>query len=160
GRPRSYTERDGVVATVIRVPSARRSPRMRTRLLPWLFLAGLALALPGARGRADTKAGDTEPATPFKGALVLRIKPIDDLIADARYVAKLAGREEETRQLEKLLKSKTGPKGLEGIDTKKPLGAYGVLQPKFDESQGVFLLPIADEQTFLKFLETMDLKTE
>jgi hypothetical protein len=133
---------------------------MRTRLVPFLLLAGLALSLPGSRGRGDTKASDSEPATPFKGAVVLRVKPLDELIADARYVTKLAGREEEVKQFEKLLKSKTGPKGLEGIDTKKPLGAYGILRAKLDESQGVVLLPIADETTFLKFLDTMDLKAE
>ena len=133
---------------------------MRTRLVPFLLLAGLALSLPGSRGRAATKADDSEPASPFKGALVLRVKPLDELIADVRYVTQLAGREEEAKQFEKLLKSKTGPKGLEGIDTKKPIGAYGILKAKLDESQGVVLLPIADEQTFLKFLETMDLKAE
>jgi hypothetical protein len=134
---------------------------MRTRLVPWLVLAGLMLALPAARSRADdAKSSDSEPATPFKAALVLRIQSLDELIADARYLAKLAGREAETKEFEKMLKSKTGPKGLEGIDTKKPIGAYGVLKAKLDESQGVLMVPIADEQAFLKFLESKDLKPE
>jgi hypothetical protein len=126
---------------------------MRTRLV------GLALALALAPAALfPTRAGAAEPAV--KPTAVLRLKPLEELLADARYLVALAGREEETRQIEGLLKAKSGPKGLEGLDTKKPIGLYGVLKNKLPESQGVLLLPIADEKTFLGLLERVNLKPE
>src|SRR5262249_44932874 len=64
------------------------------------------------------------------------------------------------KQVEKMLKARTGPKGLEGIDTKKPIGLYGSVAARVDRSEAVLLLPIADEPTFLKFLGSLDLKPE
>jgi hypothetical protein len=125
---------------------------MRTRLVGLALALGLALAAP--RAAAD------EAAPAVKPTAVLRLKPLEELIADARYLVALAGREEETRQLEGLLKAKSGPKGLEGVDTKKPFGLYGVLKAKLPESQGVLLLPMADEKSFLALLERLDLKPE
>jgi hypothetical protein len=92
--------------------------------------------------------------------VVVRIKAIDDLLADARYLVKQAGREEEAKQFEGMLKARTGPKGLEGIDTKKPMGLYGSVAGRLDQSQAVLLVPIADEKTFLEFLDSVDLKPE
>jgi hypothetical protein len=116
-------------------------------------VAGLFL-LAGVVRSAD------EPASSFKPAVLVRVKALDDLLVDARYLVKQAGREEEVKQFEKMIKARTGPKGLEGIDTKKPIGLYGSLSPQLDQSQGVLLLPIADEKTFLEFLDGLDLKPE
>src|SRR5262249_35103479 len=49
---------------------------------------------------------------------------------------------------------------LEGVDTKKPMGAYAVVEKQLNQSQVMFLLPIADKKTFLTFLENLDLKPE
>lgn len=130
---------------------------MRTRILTAL-VAALALA-----GAAPARARDkdkVEPTTPFSAAVVARLAPLDDLIADLRYVVKRAGREEEAKQIEGMLKARTGPKGLEGVDTKKPIGMYVLVDKQLNQSQLVFLLPIADRKTFLTFLETLDLKPE
>ena len=63
-------------------------------------------------------------------ALVVSFKSLDGLIADAKYVAELAGRSEEAAQFEKMFKNQFGgPKGLEGIDPKKPIGLYARLSP-------------------------------
>lgn len=125
---------------------------MKTKLTALLALLIAALAAPA---RGDDKA---EPSS-FKPALVARLAALDDLIADLRYVVKLAGREEEADQFEKLLKARTGPNGLEGVDTKKPIGAYALVNEKeLTQSQVMFLLPIADKKTFLSFLENLDLK--
>src|SRR5262249_21969831 len=82
------------------------------------------------------------------------------LIADFRYLAALVGREEEAKQFESMLKERTGPKGLEGLDTKKPLGFYGVVDKELTKSQAILLLPIADEKAFLATLEKVNLKPE
>ena len=94
----------------------------------------------------------------FKPAVLIRIAAIDDLIANARYLAKLTGREELARQVEAMVKARTGAKGLEGIDTKKPIGLYGSVASRIDLSEGMLLLPIADEATFLEFLDTLEYK--
>ena len=45
--------------------------------------------------------------------------------ADFLYLAKVAGQEEKAKQFDGMIQSKIGDKGLEGIDPKKPIGAYG-----------------------------------
>jgi hypothetical protein len=124
---------------------------MHTRLLPWVALVGLILAAPPLAHAAE-KAD--------KPTIIVRLKPIQDVIADLRYLIALSGRTEEGKQLDALIKSKIGPKGLEGIDIKKPIGMYGKLGEMGIDSQGVLLLPIADEKTFLDMLEGFDLKPE
>jgi hypothetical protein len=127
---------------------------MRRFSLYGLALAGLVL-LTGAVRSAD------EAESSFKPAILVRVKPIDELIADARYLVKQAGREEEAKQFEQMLKAaKKGSKGLKGIDTKKPIGLYGSPAAQLPRSQAVLLVPIADEKTFLDFLENVDLKPE
>lgn len=123
---------------------------MRMRALLGLAVAGLLLV--GPAGRAAE--------SPSKPVLVVRLKALDELIADLRYLVQQIGREEEGKQIEAMLKARTGPKGLEGVDIKKPIGLYGILEPKLDRSQLVLLLPIADEATFLTFLDNLNLKAE
>jgi hypothetical protein len=122
------------------------------------MLAGLIVLTVAARVDAGADSKQVEPAAPFKPALLVRLAALDDLIADARYLVKQAGREEEARQVEKMIKARTGKKGLEGIDTKKPIGLYGSLASRIDRSEAVLLLPIADESAFLEFLKNLDLE--
>ena len=79
--------------------------------------------------------------------LVLHLQSLDDVVADLRFLAEQVGRGEEAVQAEKLLKSLAGDKGLEGLDTKKPMGLYAFLASDVTASQLVLLLPVADEQT-------------
>src|SRR5262249_52859938 len=58
------------------------------------------------------------------------------------------------------LKARTGPKGLEGVDTKKPIGLYVIADKTLTHTQVMLLLPIADKKAFLTFLEGLDLKPE
>jgi hypothetical protein len=127
---------------------------MHRRLVSGLALLVLALAAPAAL-LAEEKA-----AKPGKAAIIVRIAALDDLIADARYLVELAGREEDARQIEGFIKAATGPKGLEGLDTKKPLGLYAWVGPMGIDSQLVVLVPIADEKTFLDLLDRQNIKAE
>src|SRR5262245_23074269 len=128
------------------------------RAIPLAALAAV-LFLGAAPARADDK-DKAEPASSFKPAVVARLKPLDELIAGLRYIVKLAGREEEAKQIEGMLKGRTGPKGLEGIDTKKAIGVYAVVDKELNQSQVMVLLPIADKKTFLGFLDNLDMKPE
>lgn len=116
----------------------------------WIFAPILALiaAAPAAR------AADPAATTP---TLVVRVKSIDGLIADAKYLAGLAGQEEQANQLEKMLPSFLGPKGLNGtgFDTAKPWGMYAVLKPEIPTSPVVVLIPVADENAFVASLKTL-----
>jgi hypothetical protein len=98
-----------------------------------------------------------EETTP---TLVIRLRSIDALFSDFQYVASLAGREEEGKQLQGLLSSRAGPKGLEGIDTKRPLGLYGSLDANLLDSTAVALIPITDEKAFLDLLEGFNFKAK
>jgi hypothetical protein len=114
------------------------------------WIAVLALFAVGVSTRAD----DAAPAAP---TLLVRIKSIDGLMADARYFATLAGQEEQAKQVEKMLPAFLGPKGLAGtgIDTTKPIGAYGILDPQLPNSQVVVMIPVSDEKAFVETLKTL-----
>ncbi len=118
---------------------------MRMRLLPGL--AGLCLLLTVVPVRAD----DPKPIVP--GVLV-RIKPIEALVDDARYLAELADKGDEFKMYEGVYKSMLKEKSLEGIDITRPLGAYGEIGPNGIDSRFVILVPIADEKTFLEFIKS------
>lgn len=122
---------------------------MRARALLGVALTGLVLLAPAAR------AGEA-----FKPAVLLRLKALEELIGDLRFLVKEVGREEQAKQVEALLKARTGPNGLEGIDVKKPVGLYATVKPSLNQSEVVLLLPIADEKTFLDFLDSLNLKPE
>ena len=111
------------------------------------------VAVPGPVRAAAEEAASTP-------TLVVKVRSLDGLLADIEYVAKLAGREEEAKQLQALLKSRAGPKGLEGIDTHRPLGLYATIDANVTESTGVILVPISDEKAFLNLLESLNFKAK
>ena len=86
---------------------------MRLRLVPYLALACL-VCVPVVRADDDKAAKKSAPA------LVVRIRSLDSILADFDYLAKLVGKAEEAKQGIELLK---GAKALDGIETKKPMGA-------------------------------------
>ncbi len=119
---------------------------MRTQILP---LAGLLLL---AAAPSSVRAADDKPA------LVVAFKSLDGLISDSKYIAELAGKEEEAKQAEAMLKNLLGDrKGLEGVDPKKPIGLYARVNaddPK--ASEVVVLIPVADENALLTLLKKQD----
>jgi hypothetical protein len=123
---------------------------MRTRFLP---LAGLLLlaASPALVQAADEK-------TDNKPALVVAFKSLDGLISDAKYIAELAGKEEEAKQAEAMLKNLLGDKkGLEGVDPKKPIGLYAKVNADDpQQSEVVVLVPVADEDALMALLKKQD----
>lgn len=118
------------------------------RFRNWLAaLAMVAAAVPAA-ARAQTPSAPT---------LLVRVKSVDGLMADARYFAALAGQEEQAKQIDAMIPALLGPKGLAstGIDTKKPIGAYGILDPQLPNSQVVLMIPVADEKAFVDSLNRL-----
>jgi hypothetical protein len=92
--------------------------------------------------------------------LVLRVRSIDGLLNDAKYLLTVAGKENEAAQIGGLVQSQVGKQGLFGIDTKRPLGFYAKLQVDVMSSPSVLLIPIVDQDTFLKQLELFNVQAK
>lgn len=124
---------------------------MLRRSMPWVLLFCLTVPVLPARA-ADEKA---------KPVLLARLKSIDGLLADGRYLAELAGKGEEAKQGVELLKAMIGgAKGLEGFDTTRPIGFYSGLTEGFVDSPVVLMLPVADEKAIMGLLERFEIKPE
>lgn len=120
---------------------------MPLRLLPLLALAtclGLT-AVP-----APVAQGQTSATTP---GVIIRIRPIDTIQADVKYLLKAVGQEEAGAQVDELLKLYTENSG---VDTKRPLGGYALLGAKSTDTVGVIMLPISNEKAFLKKLDGLN----
>jgi hypothetical protein len=123
---------------------------MRSRLVPLAAALCLASAAPG-------RAAD--PQDPPQ--LVVAVKSLDGLVADLKYLAGAAGKEDDFKQLESQLQAVSGPDGLKGVDPKKPIGFYGRLDAKDPaKSDAVLLLPVADEKAVLDLLKGWKLTPE
>lgn len=113
---------------------------MRCRLL-----TAVAVALLAAGGAS---------AQPAKPTFEVRLRSVNDLVDRFEYLAGLAGKEDEAKQVRELLKTLAADgKGIEGIDPKKPIGAYAFLAEPIDASPFVLMVPVADEERFLKMLK-------
>lgn len=111
------------------------------------WLAALAVALLST-GLASAQPKAAEPT------VEVRLRSVNDLVDKFEYVAGLAGKEDAVAQVRELIKALSADKkGIEGIDPKKPFGAYAVLEKDVATSPFVLMIPIADEEQFLKALE-------
>ena len=110
----------------------------------FLTLAALALA---AFTPAPTLA-QAEPTIEF------RLRSVNDVLDKVEYVAGLAGQEEAPKQIRALVKQLSADgKGVEGIDPKRPFGAYAVMTEDVASSPVVVMIPIADKARFLEMLK-------
>ncbi len=118
------------------------------------WLAALAVAL-FSTGLASAQPKPPEPT------VEVRLRSVDDLVNKFEYVAGLAGKEDAVGQVRELIKVLSADgKGIEGIDPKKPIGAYATLEKDITTSPVVILIPIADEKTFLTALGKYNLTPE
>lgn len=86
-------------------------------------------------------------------AVVVRVKSLDVLVQNVNLVVRLVGQDNAAKQIEGLIKSKIGKKGLEGVDPTRPFGAYVRFGKTLDDVSGAILIPIVDEKTFLELLD-------
>ncbi len=118
------------------------------------WLAALAVAL-FSTGLASAQPKAVEPT------IEVRLRSVNDLVDKFEYVAGLAGKEDVVGQVRELIKALSGDgKGVEGIDPKKPIGAYATLEKDVATSPVVVLIPVADEKTFLAALAKYNLTPE
>src|ERR1700680_1615630 len=90
--------------------------------------------------------------------VVVRINSIDSLIDHVKCLTGLAGQKDAARQIEGLIKTKIGEKGLEGVDSGRPFGFYGRIGKELDDFSGAILVPISDEKAFINLLKSLNLQ--
>jgi hypothetical protein len=95
-----------------------------------------------------------------KPVFVVRLKSLDAMLSDAQYLAGLAGKGEEAKQGMAILKGMIGEKGLEGIDTKRPIGFYSGLTEGVVDSPMVVMVPVADEDAVMEVVKKFGVKAE
>jgi hypothetical protein len=112
------------------------------------WLAALAtIFLTGGLASAQPK--DAGPT------IELRLRSVNDLLDRFEYVAGLAGKGDDAKNARQFLQAITVEgKGIQGIDPKKPVGAYATLVKEVESSPFVILVPIADQDQFLAALKT------
>jgi hypothetical protein len=118
---------------------------------PRHFMVGIAaivLAVPSLSRGDDSKALPT---------LVVRVRSIDDLLQEIKYLGGLAGKDSDTKKLDDVIKKKL-PGGFAGIDTKRPIGFYGKLDENLLDSTAVAMVPVADEKAVLDLLKQFHLE--
>ncbi|MCE9567802.1 MAG: hypothetical protein K8U57_37865 [Planctomycetes bacterium] len=92
----------------------------------------------------------------------VRLRSVNDLLDKAEYVGGLIGQEEAIKGVRGIVKQLSADgKGLEGIDTKKPFGLTATLTGDVVSSPLTIMIPIADQDRFLKLLkERLDVTPE
>src|SRR5262245_20814914 len=121
-----------------------RRMALRSLALPLVTLLLLGTAAPRV-------AAQTKPPT-----IVFRVRSLDTVVENVKLLVSLAGREEVANQVEGLIKTKVGAKGLEGVDPTRPFGGYARLGNEITDVFGAVLVPIADEKAFLSLLENLN----
>ncbi len=90
--------------------------------------------------------------------VTVRVRSVDTVVENIKLVVELAGRGNIAQQIEGLIKTKIGEKGLEGIDPKRPFGGYARIGQEINDVAGVVMVPIADEKAFLGLLDNLNFK--
>jgi hypothetical protein len=121
---------------------------MRRRLVSFLTLVCLVV-LPAVARPAEAE-------LPAKPTIVVRLDSIDHLLADGKYLASLAGKDNQAQQVEGFAKTMLGG-NLGGLDSKRPIYVYGSASSDGFNGTGAVLLPVGDEKALLATLERFNL---
>jgi|SRR5579883_256501 len=111
------------------------------------WFAAVAVMILGS-SFASAQPKDTGPT------VEIRLRSVNDLVDKFEYVAGLVGKEDAVTQVRELIKVLSAEgKGIEGLDPKKPIGAYATLVKEVQTSPFVVMIPVADEEQVLKALK-------
>jgi hypothetical protein len=92
--------------------------------------------------------------------LVVRVRSLETLFSRGQLLLEAIGKGELLKQIDELIKSKVGPKGLASVDAKRPLGLYARVGKDITDLKAVLLVPVADEKGFLELLDGLNFKAE
>jgi len=118
---------------------------MRFRAFVACFVALAGAVLPA---RAEDSSKAVEPT------MVIRLKSLDGIISDAKYLAGLAGQADKAAEADAAIQALAGAKGLAGtgLDTSRPIAIYAIVGGGGLDSKGVVMLPVANETAFMEML--------
>lgn len=93
-------------------------------------------------------------AQPPEPTVEVRLRSVNDLLDKAEYVGGLLDKDDPVKQVRGLVQqlSQDG-KGVEGIDPKRPFGAYAVVANDVENSPVVVMIPVADQERLLAALK-------
>jgi hypothetical protein len=89
------------------------------------------------------------PEATNKPSVVVRVRPLAELLKDGAYVAKLIGQDGVFGAVEPAIQPI-----IDVIDTKKPFGFYAKVGPAGIDSNGVVLVPVKNQNDVLALLKT------
>jgi hypothetical protein len=113
----------------------------------WVAILSALFAFTGVTN-VQAQQGKAEPT------IEVRLRSVDDLINKAEYITGLAGQDEIVKQFRQIIKQlSTAGKGLQGIDTKQPIGIYVSLTSDVVNSPITVMIPVADKDSLLKLLK-------
>ncbi|MBX9585133.1 MAG: hypothetical protein K2X87_32910 [Gemmataceae bacterium] len=93
-------------------------------------------------------------AQPPEPTVEVRLRSVNDLLDKAEYVGGLLGQEEPIKQARGMVQHLSAEgKGIEGVDPKRPFGAYAVVAADVEASQVVVMIPVADQDRLLAALK-------
>ena len=119
------------------------------RMRNWVLAAAVLTVAAVAPSRAAA-----QPAKGAEPTVEVRVRSINDLLNRAEYVGGLLGKEDVIVQVRELVKQLSADgKGVEGVDPKRPFGAYVVVTNDIADSPVVVMIPIADQARFLDMLK-------
>jgi len=89
------------------------------------------------------------PEVTNKPSVVVRVRPLGELMKDVNYVAKLLGQDGLLGAVEPVIQPI-----IDAMDATKPIGFYANVGPKGIDSKGVLLLPVKNQNDILNLLKT------
>lgn len=106
-----------------------------TRRIGWMIAIAALVVVPLRAPAADP--------TP---TMVLRIRPLETILEDVKYLAEMVGQKDAFALFEGQIAQ------LPGIDFKKPLGAYAYVSPGIVDSGFAVMVPVKSEKEILDLL--------
>lgn len=92
------------------------------------------------------------PEATGKPSIVVRVRPLGELIKDAAYIAKMVGQEEVFEAVKPGIEPV-----IDSLDPKKPVGFYAKIGPNGIDSHGVLMVPIKNQKDFLATLALLNI---
>ena len=114
--------------------------------IQWLAAVTAAVVMTGVT--------QAQPAKQSEPTVEVRLRSINDLLDKAEFVGGIIGKDDLVKGVKGLVKVMIKEKtGLEGVDPKRPFGLYANLSVDVVNSPVVLMVPIADQERFLKLLK-------
>jgi hypothetical protein len=129
-----------------------------SRFVAWF--AGVACVFVADAHAAPVPAGN---AGSFKPTVTVRVAPLDQILGDVRYTARLMARlapsEKEAKEFadgtDEQLKKLLAPDWRNGIDTVRPIFGFATIDEKLGTTTGALMIPVKDEAAFHDILKRL-----